>query len=127
MTHSDNRQGRRIGLATQSPWNLYAKSRYTQINIDILQQEPSWWWKGIWKIKCPLKSHIFLWCLIKNKVPTWDRMKLRGLEGPGWCPLCKGAEETSIVIAQVVGWENPNPTTKQVLQLGNPTPNVTSM
>jgi hypothetical protein len=31
------------------------------------------------------------------------------------------------VIAQVVGWENPDPTTKKVLQLGNPTPNVTSM
>jgi hypothetical protein len=31
------------------------------------------------------------------------------------------------VIAQVVGWENPDPTMEQVLQLGNPTPNVTSM
>jgi hypothetical protein len=31
------------------------------------------------------------------------------------------------IIAQVVGWEKPDPTTKQVLQLGNPTPNVTSM
>jgi hypothetical protein len=31
------------------------------------------------------------------------------------------------VIVQVVGWEKPDPTTKQVLQLGNPTPNVTSM
>jgi hypothetical protein len=31
------------------------------------------------------------------------------------------------VIAQVVGWAKPDPTTRQVLQLGNPTPNVTSM
>jgi hypothetical protein len=31
------------------------------------------------------------------------------------------------VIVQVVDWENTDPTTKQVLQLGNPTLNVTSM
>jgi hypothetical protein len=31
------------------------------------------------------------------------------------------------VILQVVGWEKTKPTTKQVLQLGNPTPNVTLM
>jgi len=31
------------------------------------------------------------------------------------------------VIEYVVGWENPDLTTKQVLQLRNPTPNVTSI
>jgi hypothetical protein len=35
--------------------------------------------------------------------------------------------EVRCVIAQVVGWAKPDPTTKQVLKLGNPTPNVTSM
>jgi hypothetical protein len=39
----------------------------------------------------------------------------------------KEAFEMGSVIAQVVGWAKPNPTTKKVLQLGNPTPNVTSM
>jgi len=72
------------------------KASYIQIYIDIPHREPSWWWKGIWEIKCPLKSRLFLWCLIKNKVPTWDRMKHIGLEGPGWCPLCKAIEESSI-------------------------------
>jgi hypothetical protein len=33
----------------------------------------------------------------------------------------------SLVIVQSVGWEKSDPTTKQVLQLGDPTPNVTSM
>jgi hypothetical protein len=32
-----------------------------------------------------------------------------------------------IVIAQFVGWENHDPTTNQVIYLGNPTHNVTSM
>jgi hypothetical protein len=31
----------------------------------------------------------------KTRLPTWDKMKLRGLEGSGWCPLCKGVEETN--------------------------------
>jgi hypothetical protein len=33
----------------------------------------------------------------------------------------------SPVIVQVVGWAKPDPTMEQVLQLGNSTPNVTSM
>jgi hypothetical protein len=37
-----------------------------------------------------------MWCLIKNKIPTWDRIKNRKIEGPGWCPLCKGDEETGV-------------------------------
>jgi hypothetical protein len=37
----------------------FPKARYIQINIDILHQEPSWWWKGIWKIKCLLKACFF--------------------------------------------------------------------
>jgi hypothetical protein len=35
--------------------------------------------------------------------------------------------EIDSVIAQVVGWEKPTQPQKQVLQLGNPTPNVTLM
>jgi hypothetical protein len=42
-----------------------------------------------------------------------------------WC--FEKQQGVGLVIVQVVGWENPDPTTKQVLQLGNPTPNVTSM
>jgi hypothetical protein len=80
-----------------SPFGEYTpKLGYTQLMIDLHNQEPVWWWKGLWKIKCPLKAHIFMWCLIKNKIPTWDRIKNRMIEGPGWCPLCKGDEETGV-------------------------------
>jgi hypothetical protein len=80
-----------------SPFRLYTpKEGYTQIHLDLLHPDTTWWWKGIWKVKFPLKAHLFQWCLINAKVPTWDRMKLRGLEGPGWCSLCKGVEETSL-------------------------------
>lgn len=78
------------------PFRVYApKDGYSFLMINLKPQAPDWWWKGVWKSKCPLKAQMFMWCLIRRKVPTCDRMKLRGLEGPGWCPLCKGNEETS--------------------------------
>lgn len=55
--------------------------------MELYQREPEWWWKGLWKIKCPQKAKIFMWCALKNKVPTWDRMYKRQIEGPRWCPL----------------------------------------
>eukprot|EP00253_Pinus_taeda_P010347 PITA_10347 len=55
---------------------------------------PEWWSKKLWKLKCPLKSRVFLWCLLKKKVPTWDILQSRFFIGPGRCPLCKVAGET---------------------------------
>jgi hypothetical protein len=110
-----------------NPHGVYTpKAGYTQLNIDLLQQEPSWWWKGVWKQKFPLKAHLFLWCLIKNKVPTWDKMRSRHLEGSGWCALCRSDEESTThlflkcpfilqiwvecsgVLNQVCRWKGPN-------------------
>eukprot|EP00253_Pinus_taeda_P014434 PITA_14434 len=31
---------------------------------------PDWWSKLIWKLKGPVKAKIFLWCVLKKKVPT---------------------------------------------------------
>jgi hypothetical protein len=78
-----------------SPFGVYSpKEGYSFLSSARIQQVPDWWWKGIWKEKFPLKARLFMWCLLRKKVPTWDRMKLRGLEGSGWCSLCKGEEET---------------------------------
>jgi hypothetical protein len=63
--------------------NYSPKLGYSQLIIGFKQQEPSWWWKGIQKVKCPLKEKIFMWCLIKKRFPTWDRMKICKVEGPG--------------------------------------------
>ena len=35
-----------------------------------------------------------MWTTLFNKVPTWDKMRKRQIEGPGWCSLCKGDSET---------------------------------
>ena len=58
------------------------KLGYIQLNIELHLRDPSWWWKGIWKEKFPLNSSIFMWCMIMDQVPTWDRMKMRQVGAP---------------------------------------------
>eukprot|EP00253_Pinus_taeda_P034952 PITA_34952 len=55
---------------------------------------PEWWSNNLWKLKCPMKSKIFLWCMLKRKIPTWDILQSRFFIGPGRCPLCKVNEES---------------------------------
>eukprot|EP00253_Pinus_taeda_P022219 PITA_22219 len=56
--------------------------------------ESEWWSQNLWKLKCPLKSRVFLWCILKRKIPTWDILQNRFFVGPGRCPLCKADVET---------------------------------
>jgi len=37
-----------------------------------------------------------MWCVIYNKIPTWENMWKRSIYGPSWCPLCKGDNESII-------------------------------
>ena len=40
-----------------APHGLYTpKMSYIQLNIDLQLRETQWWWKGVWKLKCPIKS-----------------------------------------------------------------------
>ena len=59
----------------------------------------NWWWKVLWKMKCPLKTKNFSWFLLTGKALTWDVLCLRGREGPGRCYLCKQSCETNFHIA----------------------------
>eukprot|EP00253_Pinus_taeda_P008825 PITA_08825 len=56
--------------------------------------DPEWWSKNLWKLKCPQKSRILLWCMLRRKIPTWDILQTRFIIGPGRCPLCKANEES---------------------------------
>jgi hypothetical protein len=53
-----------------------------------------WWWKAVWKLVFPLKTRIFLWLVLENKVLMWDNGQKRNWIGLGWCYLCKQASET---------------------------------
>ena len=59
------------------------KLGYIQLIDDLQNRDPQWWWKGLRKSKCPQKARIFMWCLIENKAPTWDKMAKRLIEGQG--------------------------------------------
>eukprot|EP00253_Pinus_taeda_P016263 PITA_16263 len=57
-------------------------------------EDPSWWAKTLWKLKCPKKSRLFFWCVLKQKIPTWDVLQARFKQGLGICPLFKDDSET---------------------------------
>jgi len=61
-----------------------------------LDREVVWWWKTLWKIKCPPKNKLFMWFVLENKAPTWDNLQKRSFQGPGWYSLCKGEYESVI-------------------------------
>ena len=50
----------------------------------------------LWKINSPPKTRLFLWCVLENKVPTWDILQKRNLQGPGWCILCQADGESNL-------------------------------
>eukprot|EP00253_Pinus_taeda_P007952 PITA_07952 len=57
-------------------------------------RDPEWWAKQLWKLKCPPKSKILFWCILRGKIPTWENLQSRFLQGPGRCTLCKTEAET---------------------------------
>ena len=72
-------------------WNISKSGRYSPkegyaqlINRDM---DLIWWWKVLWKLKCPLKSKQFCWFLFSGKALTWGVLLLKGREGSGRCYL----------------------------------------
>ena len=68
-------------------WNLSKTGKYSPkegyVELMNREVESNWWWKVIWKMKCPLKTKIFSWFLLFGKALTWDVLCSRGREGPG--------------------------------------------
>ena len=82
-------------------WNLSISGKYSpkygymHLKLDMNEMEYSWWWKVLWKFKCPLMSKIFCWFLFSDKALTWDVIVRKGKEGPGRCYLCKMDAESN--------------------------------
>eukprot|EP00253_Pinus_taeda_P015495 PITA_15495 len=70
------------------------KSGYKWMMSQKGWENLTWWAKLLWKLKGPAKSKLFFWCVLFQKVPTWDFLQRRGRIGPGWCPLCKDIVES---------------------------------
>jgi hypothetical protein len=69
---------------------------YVQLSIDLHRRETLWWWKKLWKQRCPTKGKIMVWSILENKLPTWDNLQNKQFNGLGWCSLCK--REAEIVV-----------------------------
>ena len=51
------------------------------------------WFKEVWHWKLPLKTVIFSWLLLDERIFTWNMLQRKGFEGPGICSLCHDVEE----------------------------------
>jgi ribonuclease HI len=77
------------------PGGFYTpKAGYILLSTDPIQREVKWWWRKLWKQKCPTKGKLLTWSILENKVPTWDVLQRRQFQGPSWCTLCKAQGET---------------------------------
>lgn len=71
-----------------------AKLGYAAKAVESEEGERKWWWKVIWKLSCPLKTKIFLWLVLANKVLSWDNCRKRPWEGPERCLFYRINEES---------------------------------
>ena len=47
-----------------------AKAGYLLLSAGVEQREEVWWWRPLWRLKCPAKTKLFMWCVLNNKAPT---------------------------------------------------------
>ena len=48
------------------------KNGYIQLKLEAQNRPIIWWWKKLWKLKCPAKEKLICWSILENKAPTWD-------------------------------------------------------
>ena len=66
------------------PSGIYSpRAGYQKLSEGNVLGEVRWWWKNLWKLNCPPKTRLFMWCVLENKVPTWDVLQNRCFQGPG--------------------------------------------
>lgn len=89
-------QDRRDELCwTGNPSCIYTpKAGYAFLCTDLLDRDVKWWWRKVWKLRCPTKAKLLTRTNIANKTPTWEVLQRKNHIGPGWCALCKDAFES---------------------------------
>ena len=51
-------------------------------------------WKGVWKVKAPLRVSFFVWIAIWDKIFIGDNLRGRGRDFVDWCIMCCCSGET---------------------------------
>jgi ribonuclease HI len=73
--------------------NISVKNLYLALEKHLNLQSDFSWLFQLWNWKLPLKLKLFMWLAGKGKILTWDALRRRGWEGPGFCSLCRQAQE----------------------------------
>lgn len=55
--------------------NYSPKAGYSFQIADRVGDKQEWWWKKILKLASTAKTRLFLWCIFRNKIPTWDNIQ----------------------------------------------------
>lgn len=77
------------------PSGLFStKSLYDRLATGEGQDEL----KALWKAKLPPKIKVFLWQLIRGRLPSGDQVQKRNGPGDGICPLCGVAEDLNHIL-----------------------------
>lgn len=63
--------------------------------MDPSQQYEKWWWRKIWKQKCPAKGKNLVWTILENKIPIGDIIQKREFHGSSGCSLCRNQGDTT--------------------------------
>lgn len=75
-------------------WLLSDKKKFVVRDVYLfLKSSPLVGFRGIWKLKMPMKIRIFLWLMIKNSILTKDNLAKRGWVGNEECYFC-GCKES---------------------------------
>jgi hypothetical protein len=44
------------------------KVGYKALVEEGREEQHEWWWKILWKLKCPTKSKFFMWLILNNRI-----------------------------------------------------------
>jgi ribonuclease HI len=73
---------------------LTTKNVYNALSAELWKNIIGGVRRKLWTWECPLKTKLFTWLLIEDKLLTWNNLRKRGWQGPGLCLLCRGNEES---------------------------------
>jgi hypothetical protein len=74
--------------------NLTVKNVYKALlHTQNFAAEPPWLLK-IWQWSIPLKIKLFFWLCIKDRVLTWEALRRRGWQGPGFASFASEDPKT---------------------------------
>lgn len=51
-------------------------------------------WKTLWKLKVAPRTHLLMWNILFDKIPTCVNLMKRSFRGPFWCQLCRNDEKS---------------------------------